>query len=197
MMGIMFVTVEARQGHRLIADDAIRPIARCRVDPPQIGIRFGASDKECAGFVQPKEALEIQVGAVHYINRCGHRNHQVEHVDIVQFAVGNMYKTRDIPAQVQQRMHLDRCLGASKRRAWRQRQAQIDGGGIQRVNRVRQIQFLTFLGVDPPVSSLVGIGQSRALDRRANAHVVQLCLLCREAGLDIAQTFPVGQLCKR
>lgn len=49
MMGIVFVTVEPRQRHRLIADNALRPIVRCRVNSPQVGIRFGAGDKERAG----------------------------------------------------------------------------------------------------------------------------------------------------
>ena len=75
---------------------------------------LGSGDKERAGLVKSEEALEVEVGAVHHVNRCGFGNQQIEHVDIVQLAVGNMYETRDIAAQIEQGMHLDRSLGASK-----------------------------------------------------------------------------------
>ena len=86
-----------------------------------------------------------------------------------------------------------------------------DGGRVQRVDRVRQIQSQVLVGVelaglrnqclrklrvDAPVSTLAGIGQGGAFDGRANAHVVQLGRLRRETGFDIAQAFPVGQLRK-
>ena len=212
MMGVALLTVEPRQGHRLIADDPLRPVARCRVDSSQVGIRFGAGNKKRAGVVKREEPFEIQIGAVYYIDRRGFRNHQVEHIDIVHLAVGNMYKTRDISTQVQQRMHLHRRLGAAKWRPWKQRQAQVYRSGVQRINRVRQVQPkilfgiefsslrdqpLCKLGIDSPVSSFVGIRQGRALDRRTNAHVVQLGRLRGETRFDIAQALPVGQLRKR
>ena len=212
VMGIVLLTVEPRQGHRLIADNTLRPIARRRVDPSQIGIRLGAGDKERASFVKSEKSLEIEVGTVHHIDRRGFRDHEIEHVDVVQFAVGNMYKARDIAAQVQQRMHFDCGLGAAKRCPWKQGQTEIYRGRIQRIYCVRQVQAqilfgielasmgdkpLCKLGVDSPVSSFVGVGQGRALDRRPNTHVVQLGRLRRKAHFDIAQAFPVGQLRKR
>lgn len=39
------MTVESRQCHRLIADDSLRSVARCRIDTAQAGIRFGAGDE--------------------------------------------------------------------------------------------------------------------------------------------------------
>ena len=196
-------TVETRQRHRLIADNALCTIAGRGVDSPQVGVRFGAGDKECASVVQREEPLEIEVAPIHDVNGRRFRNQKIERIDIVHLAVGNMYKTRDVSTQVQKRMHFDRCFGASKRRPWEQRKAQVDGRGVECINRIREIETQVFfgvklaglgneslrkLGIDSPVSSLVGVGQRRAPDRRPNTHVIKLGRLGRETSLDIAQT---------
>ncbi len=48
--------------------------------------------------------------------------------------------------------------------------------------------------MDTPVAPFVGIGQRRAPDRPAEAHVIEVRRLDREAGLNVAQALPVGQL---
>ena len=80
-------------------------------------------------------------------------------------------------------MKLDGRLGRSKRRPVEQAQAQIDGAGVQRIDRVVQIDAERIVCVefarapdqqggqvrpDAPVARFVGVGQRRALDRRAN-----------------------------
>lgn len=106
-------------------------------------------------------------------------------------------------------MHLHRCLGGSEMRPWKHRQALIDGGRIQRVYRVGQIQPQVFagvkcsglsnqamseFGVDMPVAQFVGIGQCGTRHRISDAHVIKLGRLRREAGFDVAQTLAVGEL---
>ena len=117
----MLVTVETRQGHRLIADDSLRPVARWRIGPTRIGVRFGAGDEERARLAQSEQPLEIEVGPIHHANRRRLRNQQVEHVDIVRLAVGNMDETWSIATQIQQRAHLHGSFGAAKRRPGKQR----------------------------------------------------------------------------
>ena len=80
----------------------------------------------------------------------------------------------------------------------------VDGIGEVEPQILAEIQLarlgdqpLGQLRVDPPVAPLVGIGQRRAVHRIAKAHVIELRRLRRQAGLDIAQTFPVGQLGER
>jgi len=83
------------------------------------------------------------------------------------------------------------------------------GGGIQRVDRAREVhaqsipsverlclhdQALGELGIHAPVARFVGIGEGGAADRLAKAHVVELGCLRREARLDVAQALAVGQL---
>ena len=55
-------------------------------------------------------------------------------------------------------------------------------------------QDLGEVGMDPPVASLVGVGEGRARDTPARAHVVELALLGAQAGLNVAQAFTIGEL---
>jgi hypothetical protein len=129
----------------------------------------------------------------------------------VHLAVGDVDEAWDVAAQVQQRMQLERSLGATGRRPREEREAQIDGRGIQRMGRVRELdaeivldiepardldQGLGEIGVDAPVAYFVGIGQRLARDRTADAHVVELVALRTQTGLDIAQALAVGELCE-
>jgi hypothetical protein len=57
-------------------------------------------------------------------------------------------------------------------------------------------QKLGELDVDAPDAPFVRIGQRRTAHRLAKAHVVGLADLRRQAGLDVAQTLPVGELSK-
>ena len=72
------------------------------------GIGPGADNEEGGGHGQGKQALEIEVGAVHDVAGAGLGEEEVEDVDIVQFTVGEMDKGGDIAAQVQQGMQFDR-----------------------------------------------------------------------------------------
>ena len=106
-------------------------------------------------------------------------------------------------------MQLHSGLGGAKRRPREHRQAQIDGRGIEGIHGIGQFhaevlvdveraglddQPLSQLEVDAPVARLVGVGQRRASDRRADAHVVKLAGLSRQTHFDIAQALAVGQL---
>ena len=49
----------------------------------------------------------VDVGRVHDVEGARLRNQHVEYVDIVQLALGNMDKRRDIATQIQKRVQLD------------------------------------------------------------------------------------------
>jgi hypothetical protein len=109
-------------------------------------------------------------------------------------------------------VHLHRCLGRAEMRPGEHRQTQIDGRRVERIDRIGQVQSQALAGVklpglgdqplskfrmNTPVARLVGIGKRRAPHRFAEAHVIELRHLYRQAGFDVAQTLPVSQLCKR
>jgi hypothetical protein len=152
---------------------------------------------------------EVEVATIHDVDGAGFWHQNVEHIDIAQLAVGDMDEARDVAAQVEQRVHLHRRLGGAKQCPWKQRQAQVDGGGVQRVSGVRQLdtkalvdvklarlrdQALGEFGLDAPMPRLVGIGQRRAFDRMSQTHVVELGRVRRQASFDIAQTLAISQL---
>ena len=204
------VVTDQRDG--LVAEDAGRSVGRRRIDTAQPRVRLGASDKEGVCQMHRMKSLEVQVATIHDVDRPGFRHQNVEHIDVVQLAVGNVDKGRDVAAQVEQRMHLHRRLGCAERGPWKHRQAQIDGRRIQRVSRVLQLEAKAVVVVElpsvrdqvlgegrmnTPVSRLVRIGQRRALDFLAKPHVIKLGGLRRQADLDVAQAFAVSQLRKR
>ena len=127
----------------------------------------------------------------------------------MQFSVGNMDEAGDGAAQVEQRVQLDRRLGGAEWRPREQRQAEVDGRGVESVDGFGQFdpealglvelarlsdQALGELGPDTPIARLVGIGQRLALDGQSKAHVIQIRRLGREADLDIAQALAPGEL---
>ena len=84
-----------------------------------------------------------------------------------------MNKLGDAPAQIQQRVQFDGRLGSTKPRPREQGKAQIDGRGVQRVNRRIQLDAEVFVlvkvfgdcdenlskvGVDSPIAIFVGVG---------------------------------------
>jgi hypothetical protein len=147
-----------------------------------------------------------------YVEGPRFRNQTIEDVDVVQFAVADVGKTREIATQIEQLVNLHRRLGGSKRRPRKQRERQVDRGGVQRVRGVGQIdakgfvdiqlsgnadQALREVGVDPPVARRVRVGQRMARDLPADTHVVELLGLRAQTGIDVPQTLAKRELGER
>ena len=96
-----------------------------------------------------------------------------------------------------------------RKRPGKQRQAQINDGGIERIDGLLQLHTEAVLGIEPtrhlnqgqgeilvdaPVAPLVGVGQGAPGDAATDAEVVQLARMGPQTGFDVAQVFPVGQL---
>ena len=79
-----------------------------------IHVRFGAGDEEGSGQMQHMEPGEIDIAPIHDVDRARLRKQQVKRVNVVQLAIRNVDEARDITAQVQQRVHLDRRLDVRK-----------------------------------------------------------------------------------
>src|SRR5665213_2104913 len=159
--------------------------------------------------MQPVQALEVDVATVHDVESASFRNQLIEDIDVVKLPVADMDKTRDIAAQIEQRVHLHCRLGAAKRCPRKQRERQVDRGRVQGISRVGQIdakglvdiqlasdtnQALREVGVDAPVAGGVRIGQRIARHLTADAHVVELLGLGTQTRLDVPQALPKRQL---
>ena len=117
----------AVQGNGLIANNARRAICRSRIAPVEIHVGFGPRHEERAAPVHRMKAAEIDIAAIHDIDRAGFRGQQVECTDIGHLAVGNIDEAWDVAAQIEQRVHLHGGFGGPEMRPRKHRQAQIDG----------------------------------------------------------------------
>ncbi len=79
--------VGAGQSDPLVTDQAGGAVHRVRVDTLALGVLFGAQHKVAADHVHDLKAGEIQVGAVHDVERTAFGDQPVQYVHVVQFAI--------------------------------------------------------------------------------------------------------------
>jgi len=212
LLRVILRDIKAIQQNALVADDPSTPVGLHRIHPVRIHTPFGAGHKERPRLMHREQAAEIQIAPIHHVKSACLESQHVQHLDLVDLAIGDVDESRDVAAQIQQGVQPDRRFGGAERCPWKQRQAQVDGRGIQRVDRVGQFDAEAVVAVqlagapdqcrrqrfpDTPVAALVGIGQRRTFDGLAQAHSVQLRLIGQQAHFDVAQALAVGQLGER
>jgi hypothetical protein len=158
-----------------------------------------------------KQASKVQVAPVHDVERAGLQNQDVQHIDLVHLAVADVDEGGNGASQIQQGVQLDSCLGFAKRGPVEQAQTQMDGGGIQGVDRVLELQPQVLVqvklagttyqnggqvGPDSPVARFVGIGQGGAVNAVAKSHGVQLARVGSQRHFDVSQALAPSQLGK-
>ena len=159
--------------------------------------------------MKPVEPTKIDVAFVHDVEAAGLENHVVEEMDIVHLTACNADKRRNIGSQVQLGMHLDGAFVTTMLGPGKQRQTQIDDGGIQGVNCTLEIHGQGLMGVkcagmidqnqgnisiDSPVAYFVGLGQGIAQYAGLQTGMIQLGAQGPQTGFDIAETFSAGEL---
>ena len=117
-----------------------------------------------------------------------------------------------VALQGQQRVKFDGGLVPSKRGPRKQREAQVNGGGVQRIGGGLEFKTERFIGVeggglldedvgkvgkDAPVSFFVGVGQRAAGSGLPDAGVIEFGAEGRQTGFDVAQTFSPRELGER
>ena len=161
MFRVTVAAVKAVERDGLIAEHTGIALGRRRVEPSGIEIRLCPDDEEGSRLVQGIEALEVGVPPVHHIEGSGLGDQKVEHIDLVQFAVRNVDNARNTAPQIEQRVQPDRRLGRTEVCPVKYRQAQIDRGGIQRVERLRR---------EAPLD----VAQALAVGQLGEGHAAQL-----------------------
>ena len=210
---IVLAGIKEGQHTRLVAHDVrVGPVHGVRVAPFELGIGLGTGDEEGVGLMNDKQSLEIQVAAIEQVIGARLDIQQVQGVDLVGLAVGDVNESGDGAAQVQQGVQFDSRLVRAKRRPGIHRQAQVYRRGIEGVNGCIQVdrhrlfgvqrarhgdQVLRKVGVDLPRPGCIGVGQSVARNGlAAQTHVIQPLGLSTQIDLDVAQRLAVGQLSK-
>ena len=160
---------------------------------------------------QDIQASEVHITTIEQVKRSGFGKQLVQNVDVVDLASRHINIGRNAASQIQQRVQFHRTLAATEFSPRKQRQAQIDGRGVQGIYGLGQFhserfvavevasggnQDLREIGVDPPVSMFVGMGQRVARNLSPEAHMIELGLLSTKTGFDIAEAFAIGELSK-
>ena len=145
-----------------------------RIATAEIEIAFGTGNEKRFCLLQDVESPKVEITAVHDVVGAGHGYKMIQDIDVVQFSIGNQDEFGNVALEIQQRVQFDRPFGAAKLRPGKQRKAQVDGGGVQGVDRgvevetevVAQIELfgsldedLSEVGVDAPVALVVGMSK--------------------------------------
>ena len=105
------------------------------------------------------EALEIEEATIHDVESSGLRQQLVKNVDLVHLAITDVNEGGDVATQIEQRMQLDGCFGRTEHGPRGNRQTQIDGGGVERVDGFLQIDAEGFLRIQPPGNADQALGK--------------------------------------
>lgn len=175
-------------------------------------VLFGAGDEESAALVEPMPPGKVEVAAIHDVERAGFPDQLVEDIDVMHTAGGDNDDGGKVALESQQGVEFDGGLVLPKRGPRKQRETQVNGGGIQCIGGGLEFKTERLIGVkrgglpdedlgevseDAPVAIFVGVGQGAAGGGLADAGVVEFWAEGCQAGFDVAQTFAPGQLSKR
>ena len=195
----------------LIAENALQAIPRHRAMTGKAKIALGASDEEGARLNDASKPSEVHVAAIHHIEGSRFKEQVVEPLNIGLTGSGNVDAGRDRASQIELGMHLDPRFGASEIGPREERQGEINRGGIERVNRVLQVQSKILSGIEetrlahesfgeifpePPVPLLVGICQGGLGNSFSKTKMVESFASGVETSGDVAQSLPPSQLSK-
>src|ERR1035441_4601180 len=146
-LGIGLGRIKAFQANGLIATQTRRLVDGKRAEAMKSKILAGAGDEVSPRLVERIEAGKIQVAAVHQVNATGFEKQFVENVNLVDFRGFDRNEGRNVALQIEQCMHLDSGILGAIARPGKQRQAQIDGSRVERVDGLLQLHPEVFVGV--------------------------------------------------
>lgn len=170
---------------------------------------LGTGDEESAGLVETMESGEVEITAIHDVEGTSLPDQLVEDIHVVNTAWRDNDDGGKVALQCQQRVQFDCRLVPSEGGPRKQREAQVNGGGIQRIGGGLDFRTEWFIGVEcgglpdedvgevgenTPVSVFIGIGQRAAGSGLTDAGVIELGAEGCQAGFDVAQAFAPSEL---
>ncbi len=148
-----------------------------RVEAPEPEVAFGSGHKESRGVMNGIKTTEIQISTIEDVKGPGFEAQLIQEVDVVNLARSDNDEGRDTSSQIQQGVQFHSALVGSELGPREKRKTQIDGGGIQSIGGLIQLdsegivgveaasltdEDLGKIGIDSPISDLVGVSQGIA-----------------------------------
>jgi len=186
--GIIVLGVQPGEHHGLVETQAGGFVHGVGVTACAAEVLFGAGDEESAALMNPMPAGEVKVAAIHDVKRAGFPDELVEDVDVMHTASGDNDDRGKVALERQQGVEFDGGFVLPKRGPRKQREAEVNGGGIQRIGGGLEFTTERLIGVkrgglpdedlgevgkDTPVAIFVGIGQRAAGGGLTDAGVVE------------------------
>jgi len=109
-----------------------------RITPSVLDVRLGAGDKERRDLKEGIKSFEIHISPVHDVKSSRLQSDEVESIDVVKLAVGDVNERGDVASQVQQCMQFDGRFAFAEGRSGKYGQAEIDGCRVEGVDRFVQ-----------------------------------------------------------
>ena len=203
--------IESFQDNDLIALDPSGLVDGPRVEASEPEVAFGSGDEEGRCSMDGIKTIEIQISTIDNVNGSWLEGQLIEDVDVVNLAVGDNDEGWNTSPEVQKGMQFHSGFVGSELGPWKKGETQIDSGGVQSIGGLIQFdsegivgveatslanEDLGKVGIDSPISDLVGMSQSIARDISSEAHVIEFPLSRTETCLDVSEAFPIGQLSK-
>lgn len=211
-VGIVNLGVKSGGHDRLIEPQAGGFVDGTRVTAGAAEVVLGASNEESAAVMEAMPPGKVEVAAIHDVERAGFPDQLVEDVDVVNTARRNNDYRGKVALQRQQGVEFDGGFVPPEGGPREQREAEVNGGGIQCIGCGLEFAAKRFLriergglldedlgevGKDAPVAFFVGVSQSAARGGLADAGVIKFRTEGGQTGLDVAQTFTPSELGKR
>jgi len=210
--GVIVLGVKAGEHHGLVETQAGGFVHGAGVTAGAAKVLFGTGDEESTTLVDAIPAGEVEIAAIHDVERAGVPDQLVEDIDVMHTASGDNDDGGKVALEGQQGVEFDGGFVLSKRGPRKERETEVNGGGVQRIGGGLEFKMERLIGVkrgglpdehlgeigkDAPVAVFIGIGQRAAGGGLADAGVIEFWAEGRQTGFDVAQAFAPSQLGKR
>ena len=179
------------------------------VDSSELRVFLGPCDEEGEELGKDIEPFEVQITAIHDVERSRLGNKDVKDIDVMEVSSSDFDERGDVASEVHEGVHFDSGLMLAERRPRKEGEAKIDGRGIQGVGGLLEFDAKVFIGVkgarlgnhdlaevgiNPPVPFFVCLGNGAPRYSTSDAEMIKFLPAGTETGLNIPEALPIGQL---
>ena len=210
--GIIVLSQPARRDDRLVKAQAGGFVHGTGVAADEAEVFLGARNEEGGTLMQAVQSGEVEIPAIHDVERAGFPSELVEDVHVVNAARGDNDDGGKVAVESQQCVEFDGGLVLTELGPREQRETEVNGGGVQCVGGGFEFgeegvfgvkrgglsdEDLGEVGKDTPITLFVGIGQRAAGGGLAETGVIKFWTEGGQTGFDVTETFAPSELGER